>query len=243
MTRLKALQEQLLSQLATKLNAKGFKRKEQSFYKDIPGGKQIFHIAFIKHLRDFDLTADVAVRHDALEELVNEFNSTLSKKEKSQTASVGAELGNISMGKPLRWTVSSEADIPEVCESILAVFESVGLPYLQRFSSLAEVLSALSFDEQEAWLQSPIDHIRAKRAIGAAFLLDRKDTFAQLVKTKTQFLKEQNHLGLLEFISFAEKLLQRWVVLGERARREDRTKFKKAMAKVADVEPNEQDRL
>ena len=209
MTRLKELQEQLLSQLATKLNAKGFKRKEQSFHRDIPGGKQIFHITWIKHQSDFDITGDVAVRHDVLEELVNESNPRLSKREKSQTASIGAELGNLSMGQPLRWTVSSEADIPEVCEGILAVLESVGLPYLQRFSSLEEVLSALSFDDQDAWLHSPIDHIRAKRAIGAAYWLGRRETFTQLVKLKTQFLKNRKDFGLSEFMSFAEKLAKR----------------------------------
>lgn len=60
-------------------------------------------------------------------------------------------------------------------------------------------------------------------------------------------LTKKEHTSINQFITIAlaEKLsaLMTEDYLAERARRGDRVKFERAMAKVADVEPEEQDRL
>ena len=96
-------------------------------------------MSFIKHAHECDVTADVAIRVDALEDLLNEWNATLSKAERKQTHSMGAELGNISEGRQRRWTLATEDDIPEAVSSVMELFESVGLPYREetRVLSLA----------------------------------------------------------------------------------------------------------
>jgi hypothetical protein len=210
MSGLKYLQEELLSRLDDLLVRKGFKRREQDFYRNIAGGRQAFHLSFIKHSNDFDVTADVAVRHNALEDLINEGNSRLSSREKSQTYSIGAELGNISIGQPIRWTVSSESEIPQVCSGLLASFEKIGLPYLQRYSFLDEVLRAISGDDRASWLHSPIHSERAMRAIGVAYLLRKKELFHQLVATKAKYLNGKQDFGLPEFNALAERLSSSW---------------------------------
>ncbi len=62
-----------------------------------------------------------------------------------------------------------------------------------------------------------------------------------------QKLAERESISINQFITLAlaEKLsaLMTEEYLGERARRGDRKKFEKAMRKVADTEPEEQDRL
>ncbi len=115
-----SISKELLSQLAKGLEPQGFRRREQSFVARMPGGSHIFHVSLINHTQDFNVTADVAVRHDALQDLVHESNSLLSKKEKQQTASVGAELGNIAEGRQKRWIVAGPEDAEEVCSSILS---------------------------------------------------------------------------------------------------------------------------
>lgn len=207
---LKNLQEKLLAQLAVDLKPKGFKRAKQTFTKKISVGKQIFHIAFVERNTDFDVVADMAVRYDALEDLVNSARTNLSKREKLQTASIGCEIGNISGGEQKRWTVSGEADIAPVCSGILADFEAIALPYLEKYASLDEILSVLSGDDASAWLHSPLHGARAQKAVGAAYLLGQKDTFDKLVESKTAFLKERNDFGLSKFVAFANNLSENW---------------------------------
>ena len=110
--------------------------REQSFTRKTLFGRQTFHVSFIRHAHDCDVTGDVAIRIDDLEDLLNEWNATLSKAEQKQTHSMGAELGNLSEGRQRRWTLASEDDIPEVVSSVMALFESVGLPYLEKYSDL-----------------------------------------------------------------------------------------------------------
>jgi hypothetical protein len=43
-------------------------RVGQSFYKDVSEGRSVFHISFIRHEADIDVTADVAVRIDVKED-------------------------------------------------------------------------------------------------------------------------------------------------------------------------------
>jgi len=64
---------------------------------------------------------------------------------------------------------------------------------------------------------------------------------------KARELAEQEHISINQLITvaLAEKIsvLMTEDYLGERAKRGSRAKFEKAMAKVADVEPEEYDRL
>ena len=65
MTKVAVLQNMLLDHLAGRLGPKGFRRKEQDYARNIPGGKEFVHLSFVRHQEDFRFTIDVAVRHDA----------------------------------------------------------------------------------------------------------------------------------------------------------------------------------
>ena len=206
-----ALQKELIAQITPQLAEMGFafKAKTRSFYRDIKGGKQILHLTFINHPGDFDVTADVAVRIDALEDLVNAGNQTISASERALTASVGAELGNISAGQPKRWKVASEADVAHAVSGVLGEFRSTGLPYLERFCSLEEIMSVLAGDDPASRLHSPLHTPRAMRALGAAFLLGRWDRFDEIAETKSRYLAERKDFGLGTYTAFAERLAQK----------------------------------
>lgn len=93
----------VLEQLGTRMAAHGFRPKPvgQSFYRDVPGGRWALHVSFIRHETDMDVTADVAVRINAIEQVVNQCETGLTDAEKRRSTTLGAELGNLSR-RPLQ---------------------------------------------------------------------------------------------------------------------------------------------
>ena len=75
---------------------------------------------------------------------------------------MGAELGNIMVTGQHRWTVNDEGDIPAAADGIVSYFRVVGLPFLERFSSLEETFRVLHEGGREARLICPFDDERAK---------------------------------------------------------------------------------
>ena len=213
----KQLQEALLARLADALRVKGFgARRQQSFIRKTPWGHQSIHLAFIPHQEDFDLTVDVAIRHDALEQLMSEIDPPLawekrpSVKSRGQTATLGADVSNIIGGVEQRWTVVTERDLPSVCEGIVQAVDTVGLPYVERFDSLDAMFYVLARDDAEARVACAFPDYRAKSAVIAAYLLGRQEEFEELAERKTQFLKETHDPGLSSFLTVLEELRHRW---------------------------------
>ena len=100
-----------------------------------------FHISCINHPDDFDCTGDVAV----------EF-----KANKVQLCIVGAELGNIKGVGQKRFTVGNKQQASETATAIYNYFNTVGLPFLEKYSVPNEVINILSVGDKEALLISPI---------------------------------------------------------------------------------------
>jgi hypothetical protein len=181
------------------------KPESQTFFRDTPYGWDAFHISFIRHMDDFDVTADVAVRIDALEELVND-GDRAQKSRRDQTASIGAELGNIAQGVPLRWTVASPENVSEVARAIAEAFVQIGLPYIERYSDPNVMLDALAPNDRSAWLHSPFHSPRCKREVGLAILTGRRAELASLTERCREFLSARNDPGLASFEEFVSRL-------------------------------------
>ncbi len=206
----KQIQEVLLVRLAAAVKLGGFRRSRQSFRRATGWGWQSFHVSFVPRPHDFAVTADVAIRHDAIEKLVSENSGPLSKQASREVATLGNDLGYLSTGQPLRRDMRGVADLPIVCAQILSAFESTGLLFFDRFSSLADVLEALSAVGNSGRLYLPLDDVRAQKAVAAAFLLGRRDTFHRLVGQYQRYLEQNgNAFGLSQFVPFAEKLAKR----------------------------------
>ncbi len=213
---IKQWEKALLNKLSEQVEAYGFDKKVrgQSFHKQTSFGRLALHVAFIEHDdTDFDVTADVAVRFDELEDLLNEYESHLSEAEKKRTFSIGAELGNISEGRQKRWTVADSADIEAVSRSIIDAFSRIGMPYLEKYSDSNTALDALSSDDRAAWLHAPIHDNRAKSALGFAFLLGDRERFHQVAAAKTTFLTSRNDFGLQSFLQLRDALERRLAVV------------------------------
>jgi hypothetical protein len=157
---LKDLRVELLARLADSLAPTGYYRREQSFRCDTAGGWVSLHVAIINHRDDFDVTADVAVRYNAVEEARAD-RQRLSARERRETATVGAQLANIAGIGTERWTVRAPADIAPAVLGILASFDRVGRPFLERFTELPETLRVLDADGPEARLICPLPGSRS----------------------------------------------------------------------------------
>jgi hypothetical protein len=196
----------VLTKLGQHVTALGFDPKpaDQSFYRSSATGKWAFHVAFIPHQQDFDLTADVAVRIDAIEDLVNQCDTKLSKVERRRSMTLGVELGNLSLGRQMRWTIASSSDIPKICEQVATTFESVGLPFLQNYSDLATVHRVLASASTKDTLLSPLLGPRSMRTLASAYLLDQSidikavahDLEAKLMESEDLYLEDFRALGL-----------------------------------------------
>jgi len=211
--KIKEWQDSLLLELGERLIPLGFdpKAKGQSFYRKFDGGRHALHIGFIRHPHDLDITANVAVRFDAIEELVSEFRPqhSFAPKKMPTTWTLGCELGNLAGEGQHRWNIADKTDVVKAADGVIEKFRAIGLPYLERFSSLEMVLQVLSGDDKAAWLHSAIHDCRAMRAIAAAYVLDRKQECLELISKKTQFLEQRNNFGLNGFSEMTEALKSR----------------------------------
>ena len=205
----KVLKKKLLSEVGERLVAWGYNpiAKQQAFCRPIENGRVCFHLAFIDHSNDFDVTADVAVRFDHLEDMVNSCNDLLTKKEKQNTFTLGVELGNLSSGIQLRWKVESEEDLHEVTPSIIGTYKTHGEPYLQKFSNMEEAYLLLAGDDRNSRLHAPFHSSRAVRAVGLAKILNKPE-IEELIERKKLFLKEKNDFGLQDYLNFIRFIIR-----------------------------------
>lgn len=204
---MKDIQKNLLTLVGEKISTYGFQKKplSQSFLKMIPGGRVSFHLSFIEHETDFDVTADIAIRFDDLENLVNADNRLLSKKERDMTYSFGVELGNLANGKQKRWRVASDADVVNVADALVADFERYALPYYEKYSVMSGAFELLSSNDRATWMHCPLHGARAKRALGLAILLGKKELVAGMIGSSAAFLREVNDFGLQDYLNFSKK--------------------------------------
>lgn len=217
---IKELQEQFLFELGQQVASLGFKWKRKSWEfsqrardTDV---EHVLHVTFIRHRTDVDVKADVGLRHDGIERVFHDLmrdrcppELRLTSRQEKESGTLGATLDNLG-GKPVRWTLASPADIPAATAGVASTFRQVGLPYLDRLTTLEQIAAALADDGPNAWLYLPFRDIRASKAVIAAFLLGDRDRFDELVERKARLLQEKHDRGLGDFQVIAQGLTKRW---------------------------------
>jgi hypothetical protein len=137
-----ALHQALTDDLAARLPAWRLVKSRRSFECRRANVTWHLHLAFVNHRDDdFDVVADVAVEH---------------KRGRERVCIVGAELGNIRGTGQCRWAVASVDDVPIATRGILDVLSSTGLPFLERYSSLPEILRVMRSSPNDARLLMPL---------------------------------------------------------------------------------------
>lgn len=148
-TTMKEIKHKFFGDLAGKLKPEGFvHRKSLQGYKKTEGDiSYVFHISIINHENDFDITADTGIRFDEIEE---------RRANKRSDCTIGVELGNWKFGRPLRWTIKSEADISSVSASIYEHFINDAKDFFARLGNVSNLQKVLKEDRAKARLLCPV---------------------------------------------------------------------------------------
>ena len=160
---IKELRTELLARLDESFAPLGYQRTDQTFARECGAYRLLFHLAFIQHgAADCDVTADVAVRHHQIESKLNAARTDLSAREAEQTATIGAELGNLNGTGQQRSTLRTASDVRPVIDDLMAWFDRVAQPFFRRFASPHEILRTLQIDDRYSKLLIPITEQRVR---------------------------------------------------------------------------------
>ena len=140
------LQTVLIQNLQALIPDWRFNSRSHHFKRQADSVNWLFHIACVNHPGDFDAIGNVAVEFLANKKIV---------------AVVGAQLGNIAGVGQTRHTVTSSESSGQAANALVAEFQRVGLPFLERHSNPAIVLSVLQSGGAEASLISPLQEVRS----------------------------------------------------------------------------------
>ncbi len=159
---------------------------------------------FVPHQdSNFDVTLDIAVRIDDVENIVNGEDQLLSIEEKRRTATVGCEIGNLTMGRQKRWTISTSEDVNKFIAEVGTMITSVVLPYVEKFSNLESLLTVLSSDGREAWLHFPVHLGRCQRILSLTLVLGKDEELDTIIAKCEFILANLDPHSVSQFESFA----------------------------------------
>ena len=206
----KPLKRELLTFLESKLVSDGFRRVyHQQFRRDFQEGQQILQIVFINVKVGFELEARVAIRHHGIEEL---YSSLLGEPRNSRMGTIGVELGRLKYGRSLVWYIGDSADVIAVGKEILAAFETIGYPFLEKYSGLKQIYDVLVNDHEPTEIFCAIPHLRAEKALVAAYLLEDEIDLHNLFVTKALYVMSEDgtypYVG--QFLEFGTKLIEKY---------------------------------
>jgi len=145
-----ALQAIFLAELSALLPAWKFANGKRQFKRVEGSANWFFHITFVKRANGFDALGDVAVEFVA---------------KGKRVAILGAQLANIARIGYSPHSVESPASAIESAKSLAAEFQTVGMPFLQRYSDPVIALATLQAGGREASLISPLQHLQAEQAL------------------------------------------------------------------------------
>lgn len=203
------LRKVLLNEIADRLNSRDFVSPEANelFSKLYPWGRAVILIHFVKHKGDFDVTARVAIRIDAIEHLVQRTNHRASEELKRTMCTLGADIGVIRDGRQMRWTISSESDITEVADGIAESVDSIALPFIESSHDLEDAFSCLTSDDRAMVVRRPPLLEGAKKAIAAAVVLGKdKAWIREFARQKITESRGRPQTDLPGFMAFLDSL-------------------------------------
>lgn len=205
--RLKVFRDELLNKLHPRFAEFNFEldAPKAQFRSKREWGSVSIGLSFVEHGdTDFDVIGSVGLRIDAVQDLVTATDLMATKAAKESTSTMGAELGNISVGKQMRWSVKNEADVAPVAMDFAKTVEAIGLPFLEKYSNLNKALEALSGNEPSNWLVCPIHGVRCQGAVALAYVLGDQKRVEKLIEQGRAFLKARNDFGLPRFEALAK---------------------------------------
>jgi hypothetical protein len=213
----KNAKQSILASLGMNIEPFGFSPKPhgQSFYRKMPNAKAAIHISFIPHSEDIDLTVDVALRLDSIEELVNSYDSLCRPADKRNSMTIGGELGNVSIGRFIRWTIIDIDSISDIVVNITEAVRKVAIPFIMKYNDIRTTFYVLSSSKRDELLLCPILGPRLMRIVAAAYLLNLDLDKDIDICGYNDELVSSNDLYLSDFRSLCDGLIKNSRVSGE----------------------------
>jgi hypothetical protein len=194
------LKRALRRQLDEVLGRSGFRRISDRFHGDrysreCDGIRCSIHLSLVPCSDALVVEVpSVSVRFDRVEQLIESYEDPhplLTKKDIEARPTLSVQIGSTVFGGFLRktWTVRQEEEVAKVADQIAAYTSEKGEPIFSELSKPASALMILASDDEKAKSVSAPDEMRAKKAIGAAFVFEGRDAAERMAKAKMAILK------------------------------------------------------
>jgi hypothetical protein len=209
MRRWRRIERYLLGGVAHAYATQGFVLKPdlQLCIRSFNGGWQALHLNFVELSDALGVSADVAIRFDAVENIANAASSLLTNKEKAATATMGCELGRLRDGKGVLLIVRSMEEAADALAQFVELINTVGMSYLDRYSDLNVAYEALVQDRPEGWMHKPGHAERAKRVCAMLVVMGRRAEVAGVAREKLDFMASVGDLSRPLFERFLASVM------------------------------------
>lgn len=206
------LQRELLDAVGTGLAPLGFVRnvRHDEFRRPFDLGVQDVSYAFTSHRDGTGNTVYAGIRHEALERLLAPFHWHVPKELLKSLWTMAQTLDGSMVSGPRFWSLRGEADVAPVADAMVRAVKEVALPFFEQYSTLEAVLDGL--DDGSGSLYAGFSMSAAKTALGAAYLLGRREQFEQIATQRKEQLVRSTAEGhdVGEFLAIVEALRGRW---------------------------------
>jgi hypothetical protein len=209
--------EALLQHLGSLLSAAGFRTyiAMQSFKRNTKIGTDTFHIQRGRHFDGMNISADAAIRCDAIETFLYDLYQGVMRPGKlgpeinKGMATLGKGVGYlVPQGRLQMWPVRNADDAKEVAAKLFESYVTIAEPYFFRtYTSLQTIYDALNDDDAR---QLTIGGYQtARTVIVAAILLKLNEReLSALIRSKARALEDsaESDWGVKKFREFLSRL-------------------------------------
>lgn len=197
----------LLQELGSRLKLQGFPARPSgySFRRKTAFGCVGVHLNIAQYETEFHAAVHISVRFDAVEEIMGACENLLSAAEKRKSVTFGCELGNLKEGRRREWRVAvGHSDLRKIASEMAQLVVEYGLPYFERYSSIAEVYDVFSSDDPKAGVHVAPPLWRGERAVAMAFVLGGPAEATRMIEAKRNYLRGQDPRYARLFERFVE---------------------------------------
>ena len=187
------------AELSPRLSALSFRlaSKSNRFVRRFPGGNQVIKVIAHEAHDYCGYMVQLGVRFHAVEAL-EKMRSIPGR----YAVTIGENLGRLECGGPETWVWEGAGSL---WTEMLSRIEQVGVPYLERYSSMETALSCVLDNGQAGRKCQSVPYQRAKAAVGLAIVLKKsKHEIEQIIESKRRALLKQEAWQREEFEEFLE---------------------------------------
>lgn len=128
----KMLRKEFMIALNDELEKLGFKKRQQTFYRKTPYGKDMLDITFASYPGYcFVIDLAIGIRYEVVESFLENRNPNIPKNRKGWIETVGNRIDNMlypQYGHLVNWEVFGESDVVNAVSGILNIVHTIALP-------------------------------------------------------------------------------------------------------------------